>query len=247
MTVRLSNSVRNARVDAVANAIDGGAGAGIIRIYTGGQPASVATAPTGALLVTLTCNDPSFDAAVAGVRTMDVTPNVTGDAVAGGVTGWARFLDSGLAPPVLNAPSTATTGGTLAAATYFYVITALNANGETLKSNEVSIATTGTTSTVTLGWTAVAGATGYRVYRSTTTGTEQKLNITDLGAVTTYTDTGAATVATNPPTLNSTPAAVMDVTVGESASDLTISESTLVTGQAVTVDAANPLTLTDPA
>src|SRR5258708_34281460 len=49
-----------------------------------------------------------------------------------------------LVVPTLNAPSTSTSGGTLAAATYFYVITALNAAGETTKSNEQSIVTTGT-------------------------------------------------------------------------------------------------------
>lgn len=143
----------------------------------------------------------------ASLHTAD--PGATGASeVSGGVPAYARkpitWNPGGLAPPVLGATSTATTGGTLAAATYFYVITALNAFGETLKSNEVSQVTTGVTSTVTLNWTAVTNATGYRIYRSTTTGTEQKLNITDRGAVTTYTDTGAATTATSPPTTNTT-------------------------------------------
>lgn len=106
----------------------------------------------------------------------------------------------GVAVPALAAPSTATTGGTLAAATYFYIITALTAFGETSKSNEVSQATTGATSTVGLSWAAVTGATGYRVYRSTSTGTEQLL--ATLGAVTSYTDTGTATTLYSPPTIN---------------------------------------------
>lgn len=116
-----------------------------------------------------------------------------------------------LGAPVLNAPTTATTGGTLPAATYFYVITAVNANGETLKSNEQSQATTGTTSTVSLGWTAVTGATGYKVYRSTATGTQTLL--ATLGAVTSYTDTGSATPGTAaPPTEDTTNSDSLSIT-----------------------------------
>lgn len=138
MTVRLADDVRNGRVDEVRDQIDAGSGAGIIRIYTGSQPAGPGSAATGTLLVTLTLNDPSFPNAASGTTTIDNTPVVTADAVAAGVAGWARFLDS------------------------------------------------------------------------------------DLNAV-------------------------MDVTVGESASDLTINESTLAIGQAVSIDSGNPLTLTDPA
>jgi hypothetical protein len=64
-----------------------------------------------------------------------------------------------LLAPVQSAATTATTGGTLAAATYFYKITAFFKTLETVWSNERSIATTGTTSTVTLSWAPVTGAT----------------------------------------------------------------------------------------
>jgi len=107
-----------------------------------------------------------------------------------------------LAPPVANAPTTATTGGTLAAATYLYVITALNAKGESLKSNEVSVATTGTTSTTTTTWGAIAGATSYRIYRGTATGAQNVFYA--VGNVTTFTDTGAANTAGAPPTTTDT-------------------------------------------
>lgn len=115
----------------------------------------------------------------------------------------AGLTAASLAAPVLNTATTATTGGTLAATTYFYVLTALNANGETLQSNEISRVTTGSTSTVSHSWSAVAGATGYKLYRSTATTTETLL--TTLGAVTSYTDTGALTPgAAVPPTANTT-------------------------------------------
>lgn len=115
-----------------------------------------------------------------------------------------------LATPVVNTPTTATTGGTLAAGTYYYVITATNASGETVRSNEVSQVTTGAASTVTFTWAAITGATGYTIYRGSTTGNEQKL--TTVGAVTTFTDNGSFTItAVTPPTTNTTAAAPLQI------------------------------------
>jgi hypothetical protein len=109
---------------------------------------------------------------------------------------------SALAAPVAATIATAATGGTLAAGAKFYVVTATNALGETIKSNEKTITTTGTTSTVTLTWGAVAGATGYKIYRGTATGVENVYY--SVGAVTTFTDTGAASTAGTPPGANTT-------------------------------------------
>ncbi|MFE9844678.1 SU10 major capsid protein [Streptomyces goshikiensis] len=81
--------------------------------------------------------------------------------------------------------ATATTGGTLAAATYYYQIAPVIARqGEILPSVEVSQATTGATSTVTLSFSTPAGLDGsqpnvYKVYRSTATGTETLLGYVD--------------------------------------------------------------------
>lgn len=107
-----------------------------------------------------------------------------------------------LSAPVASTPTTSTSGGTLAAATYYYKVTALSAYGQTTGSNEVSRATTGSTSRNTLTWSAVTGATGYKVYRSTSSGAEQLL--ATLGAVTTYNDTGTSTTATSVPSTNTT-------------------------------------------
>jgi hypothetical protein len=99
------------------------------------------------------------------------------------------------AAPALTYASTATTGGTLAAATYFYRVSAIMAAGadgsvfETLACAEgAGQITTGSTSTVTITWTAIPGATGYRVY-GRATGAEKL--IATLGNVLTFTDTGA--------------------------------------------------------
>lgn len=69
----------------------------------------------------------------------------------------------GSAPAGL-APTTSTTGGTLTAGTYFYRVSAVVNETETALATEVSQVTTGSTSTVTLNWTAVSGATAYKVY-----------------------------------------------------------------------------------
>lgn len=104
---------------------------------------------------------------------------------------------------------TSTTGGTLAAATYYYRITAIDARGvESLGSVQASIITTGTTSTTTLTFAPAPGAVSYRVYRSTTSGTYTAgyisapiSSLTVSGANYIFTDTGSAlTVATLPTT-----------------------------------------------
>jgi uncharacterized membrane protein YgcG len=88
-------------------------------------------------------------------------------------------------------------GGTLAAGTYFYVVTALDgAGGETTASNESNV-TIAVNHKINLNWTAVPFAVGgYNVYRSLTTGTELLLVGAGLPATTnSFIDTGSATIA----------------------------------------------------
>ncbi len=86
--------------------------------------------------------------------------------------------------------------GTLTTATYYYRVSALNANGETLASAETSLAITGPAG-VNVNWGAVTGATGYKIY-GRTTGAEQFL--AQVGAVTTWLDGGSLTPAGALPT-----------------------------------------------
>lgn len=104
--------------------------------------------------------------------------------------------------PLVAPVVTAATGGNLVAGTYFYVITAITATGETLKSNEQSIVTTGAVSANTVTWSAVTGATGYKIYRGTASGVEGVFY--PVGAVVTFTDIGGASTAGTPPLLNTT-------------------------------------------
>lgn len=110
--------------------------------------------------------------------------------------------DPVVAKPALDAPAAATTGGALPASTWYYRLTATSAAGETLPSAEVSATTTTATSRVALSWSAPVGATGYKLYRSTTSGGETLLAV--LGAVTSYVDTGAATPGTQTPPASNT-------------------------------------------
>src|ERR1035437_3909574 len=100
---------------------------------------------------------------------------------------------STLATPVNAAFSTATTGGSLTAATYYYLVAALDATGTTLASTETSqVVPAGTnTNTVTVNWGLVPGATGYKVY-GRTTGAETLAATIASGSTTTWLDTGAA-------------------------------------------------------
>jgi len=99
-------------------------------------------------------------------------------------------------------PSTATTGGTLAATTYYYQVSAVIARfGEIQVSGEVSQTTTGATSTVSLAFSTPTNMPDgappimYKVYRGTSSGNETLIGAVDAfdtggTAVTTIVDTG---------------------------------------------------------
>jgi len=86
--------------------------------------------------------------------------------------------------------------------TYFYRVAAFNGGGNSAESNQAStkpiappaiptgLTATAGTGSVTLNWTASAGATSYNVYRGTVSGGESATPIAMGVAGTTYTDTG---------------------------------------------------------
>ncbi|HEX5499089.1 MAG TPA: hypothetical protein VFX03_07680, partial [Thermomicrobiales bacterium] len=66
-----------------------------------------------------------------------------------------------------------TPGGLLEAGTYNYVVTAINATGETTSSNELlQLISPGGNQTINLSWAAVPGASGYKIYRGGASGGE---------------------------------------------------------------------------
>jgi hypothetical protein len=109
MATRIPTGVRNAVADAVVDRLDAGAGAGVVELRTGAQPASANDAATGTLLATVTLADPAFGAAAAGTATLLGVP-LEDVADADGNAGWFRAKDSDGAT-VVDGSVTATGGG----------------------------------------------------------------------------------------------------------------------------------------
>jgi hypothetical protein len=106
MTLRYNATLRTAQATAIAT--EAGSGAQI-KIYTGTQPASVATAPTGTLLGTLVISG-TFGTATGGVLTFNtVTSDTSADT--GGTAGWFRIMKSDGTTGVLDGNITTTGGG----------------------------------------------------------------------------------------------------------------------------------------
>jgi predicted phage tail protein len=144
---------------------------------------SATTAPTA----------PQPPSAPTGVTTTVVSPtqvNVSWSAVTGAVSYniyWSTT--TGVTPAtgtlIANATSPYSHTGRTASTTYFYVVTAVNAAGESAPSAQASATTTATpmppaaptgvtavggTNQVTVSWATVTGATSYNLYWSTTAG-----------------------------------------------------------------------------
>lgn len=127
-----------------------------------------------------------------------------------GDIGWVRVVyvcgyDFMLAAP--GAP-VITHGGTPGSTAYTYKVTAIDANGET----EVSTGTATATGAATLNgtntnivtWTKVTGATGYKIYRTASSGSPSTTGLVGtVGDVATFTDTGIA-ATDSPPSTNTT-------------------------------------------
>lgn len=120
MTVRLSATVRNAGLDAITTAIGT---SGLLRIYNGTQPASVATALAGnTLLAELPLSSTAAAAASGGVWTANAITDEA-SAPATGTQTWATLTTSGGTRVVdmscgngsgdLNLSGTITSGGTV--------------------------------------------------------------------------------------------------------------------------------------
>jgi len=129
-----------------------------------------------------------------------------------------------------------TSGGSMSAATYYYIVTALNNNGETTKSTESSGLTvaSGSTGSVVLSWTPVSGATGYKIYRTTSSGTYGATTLisTVKAPIATYTDTAASASTGTPPTSNTTGGNIAGIlSFSDVGAALTVSSNTITVTQ----------------
>jgi fibronectin type 3 domain-containing protein len=161
------------------------------------RPATIPSAPSlsataGTSSVALSWNAPANGGAAIGGYRIYRSTSSGAEALLVGVGATTSYTDSS----VVNAT------------TYFYQVTAVNNVGESARSGEASatpvaaatvpgtpaLSATAGTASVALSWTAPASGgsaiTGYRIYRSTSTGTE--VLFTSVGTATSYTDTAVA-------------------------------------------------------
>lgn len=149
------------------------------------------------------------------------TAVTTQDAVSNATLNFSNFL---LPAPVAPTTATATTGGSVTAATYLVTVTYVNPTGETVASASSSQVTTGSTSTITVTSPAPSGdATGYNVYIGTATpklqngGTPVAIgaNFTQTAAVSTVTVVSPASNTANSPVNNNTPFLSLGISNGD--------------------------------
>ncbi len=143
----------------------------------------------------------------------------------GNGSGATATISNALSAPTISTLSTATTGGTIPASTAVYAkVTALNASGETIGSAEetITVGSSTSTNTVTVPWTAVAGATKYNIYASTTTGTETYQHQVLGGSSNSYTLTSIATGGASVPATNTTGKNLSTVISGQTDSSLSL-------------------------
>lgn len=115
----------------------------------------------------------------------------------------AHHQQSTLRPPrtLLASLGSGAVGANLSgASTYFFKVTAFNAAGETTECLvpslvEAQIVEPSTPVPIILQWETVKGASGYRIYKGTTSGQEKLL--TEVTGETTLTYTDAGSVASN--------------------------------------------------
>jgi hypothetical protein len=203
-----------------AIALSPGANGSVLRI-SGGAPVwsvDIVDLTTAQTLTTKTLTDPIIARLRGGATSFIVRNNANtldnftvtdaglivargsitsgGDAIAAGAS---RLLVAMATPgaPTLNA---FTSGGTLATATYYYKIVAVDVDGNTSAAGvEANVAVTGPNGRVELTWTAIGGAASYRIYRGTSTN-GQNVYYTSTSAA--YSDTNAASTGGTPPATN---------------------------------------------
>jgi hypothetical protein len=154
-----------------------------LTLFTGARDAAMST---------LTCDTNSR------VGILTTTPyyelDVLGDCNVSG-----KYLIAFASPA--NVMASLVAGGSLLVGTnYYYEVTAVGAGGETVAAGEASVTPTAAgTQMANITWSAVAGATSYRIYRSNTSGSYVTPSLAGTSTTTTFNDAGVALTAGAPP------------------------------------------------
>ncbi len=107
MSVQLSTTVRNARLDQIESTISTSP---VLRIYTTAPPANCAAANSGTVLATITCPSDWLNAASSGAKTIAGSWADT-DADAAGTAGHFRIYESTATTCHIQGTVTASGGG----------------------------------------------------------------------------------------------------------------------------------------
>lgn len=108
------------------------------------------------------------------------------------------FVADTSAPTGVNAALAS--GGTLATGgPFYYKVTAVSVSGESIGSTEVNATPSGSTKTINLTWTAVAGATSYKVYRTSATGNYTGNHLLGSPTTTSFSDDGSGSLSAGAP------------------------------------------------
>jgi hypothetical protein len=156
----------------------------------------------------------------SGVLLMNADSNMLGGTIPGagntiaGNKGAGVRISSLVVPPVLD-QIMVQPGAGLSPGTYYYVVTATTALGETTPSSEESAEVTAQQGQVQLSWGgSQPDATGYKIYRGTAPGQENVIVATITnGSTDTFVDTGGPTTPGTPPATNT--ASVGDVRLNQ--------------------------------
>lgn len=108
-----------------------------------------------------------------------------------------------LVTPAKPTGTASTTGGSLAAGTWYARVVAVDALGGTtpVGTESTGVTTTGSTSSIAWTWTATPGAVSYRIYYGTTSGAEAAYYTSTTNS---FTLTASSGTAGSPPTSNTT-------------------------------------------
>ncbi|MBV9124854.1 MAG: hypothetical protein JO112_15980, partial [Planctomycetes bacterium] len=137
---------------------------GIVANGTKASSLSSSSQPASATPFQTTVGSPTVLTPLVGVGTANPQAGLT--------VGQGLNLATEMRTPQ-NVSASPTTGGTLSAGTYYFVVSASDGHGTTLASSEVSATVDGVTSNaVALSWNPVPGAVSYQVYKGTASGAE---------------------------------------------------------------------------
>lgn len=92
-TINLATAIRNARLQAIATAIDAGTGPGLLHFYDAPKPSAGAAITTQTLLGSVTFADPCAASIADGILTFSALTSDS-NADADGICAWARATDS---------------------------------------------------------------------------------------------------------------------------------------------------------